>query len=387
MSLDLFSVLVFTALVVNVSGILFILETFLRRDDGAGRVWSLGFLAGMLTTLAYSVWAGPGGAWWAVAVGNAAFVAGTGCMWLGCRRFNGRRMTWASLLVGFAVAAAGISVAVAGPTGGDWAGALWMFGALIVFAAAGAAECLRGELRRSRTAWVLAAVLGFQSLFYIARTIVFVVSGPDSVLFRIWFDTVTTSFLTVTLTIVAVVVTSVLRATRTPIRGQVRTGEAATESEGILDARSFEHALAGLCARARSRGELVALTAVRIEDLDQMSSAFGSEVAASVREAWRLGVRRHAPTNAAVAEDGPAGLAIALAVPAAQDARRQAAEVYRGVFDHLGTVAGGVIPVVGVGFALSSDVGYEPAELLRVARETATRAAATVETSVLSGNA
>ena len=96
MTLDLSSVLVMTALVVNVSGILFIVETLLRRDEGAGRVWALAFLAGMLTTLAYIVWAQSPDAWWAVAVGNAAFVAGTGCMWLGCRRFNGRRMAWSS---------------------------------------------------------------------------------------------------------------------------------------------------------------------------------------------------------------------------------------------------------------------------------------------------
>jgi hypothetical protein len=376
---------VITALVVNVSGILFILETLLRRDDGAGRVWSLGFLAGMLTTLAYSVWAGPGNAWWAVAVGNAAFVAGTGCMWLGCRFFNRRRMTWPSIMVGAAVAAAGVSVVVEGPDGGDWAGALWMFVALIVFAGAGAAECLRGELRRSRTAWVLATVLGFQSLFYVARTIAFIALGPDATAFQLWFGTVSTSFLTVTLTIVAVVVASVLRATRAPVRGQSRATDVSAESEGILDAATFERVLTGLCARAAPRGEAIAVTAVRIDDLDKMSTAFGSEVAGAVREAWRAGVRQHAPTNAAVAEDGATGLILALAVPSAHDARRQAAEVYRGVFDRLGTVGGGVIPVVGVGFALSGDVGYEPADLLRVARETAVRAAATVETSVLLG--
>jgi hypothetical protein len=387
MSLDLFSVLVITALVVNVSGVLFILETLLRRDDGAGRVWSVAFLAGMLTTLAYSVWAGPGDAWWAVAIGNAAFVAGTGCMWLGCRRFNGRRMTWPSLLVGLAVATSGAAVAILGPEAGDWAGALWMFVALMGFAAAGCVECLRGELRRSRTAWVLAMVLGLQSLFYVARTIAFVAVGPHDPLFEAWFGTISTSFLTVTLTIVAVVVTSVVRATRSPVRGQVRSDEATAGSEGILDARSFLHMLAALCARAQPRGQLVAVTAVHIEDLDQMSTAFGSEVAGSVREAWRAGVRRHAPTNAAVAEDGQAGLVMCVAVASAQEARRQAEEVYRGVFDRLGKVGGGVIPVVGVGFALSDDTGYEPRDLLRVARETATRAAADVETSVMLGRA
>lgn len=383
MTLDLASVLIFTALVVNVSGVVFILETILRRDEGAGRIWSIAFLSGMLTTLAYTIWVQSGGAWWATAVGNAAFVAGTGCMWLGCRRFNGRRMRWSSVLVAAAVLGAAFAVAVEGEDGGDWAGALWMFVPLLVFAGAGSVECLRGDMRESRTAWVLGAVLGFQSLYYVSRTTAFVTSGPDSALFQAAFGTITTSYLTVTLTIVAVVVTSVLRASRAPMRGYLRDAPALDDEQGILSDESFAVVLEGLCRRAAQRLELVAVTAVRLDDLDQISTAFGSDVAGAVAETWRSGVRRHAPTNAVVGQDGPTGLAFALAVGSAQEARRQAGAVYRGLFDDLGKVGGGVIPVVGVGVALSETAGYDPAELMRVAREAASRAAANVETSVL----
>lgn len=381
MTLDLVSVLVITALVVNVSGVLFILETLLRRDEGAGRIWSLGFLSAMLTTLAYMIWAQTDGAWWVIAAGNAAFVAGTGCMWLGCRRFNGRRMGWSSGLVAVAVLGAAVSVVVEGPDGGDWAGALWMFSGLLVFAGAGAVECLRGALRESRTAWVLGAVLGFQSLYYVSRTTAFVTSGPDSALFQSAFGTITTSFLTVTLTIVAVVVTSVLRASRAPMRGYTR--HAVDEDEGVLDHEDFQRALDGLGRRARWRSEQIAVTAVRIDDLEQISTAFGSEVGGAVAEAWRAGVRRHAPANAAVGEDGPTGLLVGLAVSSASEARRQAAGIYRGVFDDLGLVGGGVIPVIGVGVALSEVAGHDSAGLMQAAREAAERAAASVETSVL----
>jgi GGDEF domain-containing protein len=383
MTLDLASVLIFTALVVNVSGVLFILETLLRRDEGAGRIWSIASLSAMLTTLAYTIWAQSDGVWWAVAVGNAAFVAGTGCMWLGCRRFNGRSMRWPSVLVAAAVVAAWVAVAVEGDAGGDWAGALWMFVPLVVFAGAGAVECLRGEMRRSRTAWVLGAVLGFQSLYYVSRTTAFVTSGPDSALFEAAFGTISTSFLTVTLTIVAVVVTSVLRAGRAPMRGYIRSAAQPAGEEGILDEDAFTRTLDGLCRRAAGRGEPLAVTAVRLDDLDQISTAFGSDVAGAVAQAWRAGVRRHSPTNAVVGEDGPTGLVVAIAVASAPEARRQAAAIYRGLFDDLGKVGGGVIPVVGVGVSLSDAAGYEPAELTRLAREAASRAAATVETSVL----
>lgn len=383
MTLDLASVHLITALVVNVSGVLFIIETILRRDEGAGRIWSIAFLAGMLTTLAYTVWVLSEGAWWAIAVGNASFVVGTGCMWLGCRRFNGRPMRWASIVVAAAVLGAAASVAVEGEAGGDWAGALWMFVPLLAFAAAGAVECFRGDMRESRTAWVLGAVLGFQSLYYVSRTTAFVTSGPDSALFQSAFGTISTSFLTVTLTIVAVVVTSVLRASRAPMRGYLLHASTGDADTGIVDGQSFQALLDGLCDRAWRRGELVAVTSVRLDDLDQISTAFGSDVAGAVSETWRAGVRKHAPTNAVVAEDGPTGFVVALAVASGSEARRQAAAIYRALFDDLAKVGEGVIPVVGVGVALSDSAGYEPAHLIAVAREAASRAAADVETSVL----
>ena len=109
MNLDLYSVLVMTALVVNVSGILFIVETLLRRDEGAGRIWALAFLAAMLTTLAYVIWAQSPEAWWAVAVGNARSSpapaacgsdagGSTGAGWGGPRRSSPRRSLAAAVV-------------------------------------------------------------------------------------------------------------------------------------------------------------------------------------------------------------------------------------------------------------------------------------------------
>ncbi|MEZ3160065.1 hypothetical protein AB1K54_05880 [Microbacterium sp. BWT-B31] len=382
MTLDLYSVTVVAALVVNTSGVLFIVETIIRRDEGAGRIWSIAFLAAMLTTIAYVLWSQMPGVQWPIAVGNAAFVAGTGGVWLGIRVFNGRRMAAASVIVGLAVVAAAVAVFV-DPRTDDWAGAMWMFVALIAFAGLGAAECLRGALLQSRTAWVLALVLGFQALYYLARTGAFLISGPESAIFTDYFGTVNTAFLTVVLTIVAVVVASVLRASRAPVRGFARAADAADDDLGILSLDAFEHATAAVCGRAAPRGELVGLIAVRIEDLEQISTAFGSDVALSVTEVWREGVRAHVPSDAIVGEDGPTGLLVSLVTESPATARRSAAAIYRGLFDDLGRVGGGVLPVLGVGMALTDTVGYRVGDLTTTARAAARRAAASVETSVL----
>lgn len=386
MSLDLFSVTVVTALVVVVSGVVFLLETVARRDEGAGRIWALAFLAGMLTTISYMVWAMVPSTWWAVAVGNGAFVAATGCMWLGCRRFNGGRMLVPSVIVGAAVLAASIAVIASGPDGGDWAGALEMFAGILVFAVAGCVESLRGAMGSIRTSWGLAFVLGLQALYYLVRSVVLLAAGTESALFQNWFGTVSTSFLTVTLSIVALVVTSVLRAGRATLWGSQSTSDGADLHDGILAEESFSAVLADIDERAARRGELVGVIAVRIEDLDQISTAFGSEVARSVTDAWRRSVRRNAPSASPVGEDGPAGLTIAIVPTGVAEARREAATMYRALVEDLGGVAGGVIPIVGVGVGLTDIVGHDAAALLRAAREAAERAATSVESSVLVGD-
>ena len=294
-------------------------------------------------------------------------------------------MAVASVIVAVSSAAATIAVIVEGPRGGDWAGALWTFVPLLVFAAAGAAECLRGAMRAARITWALAAVLALQAAFYIARIVLFLAVGPDDPLFEQWVGTVSASVLTVTLTVVAVIVLSVLRSARAPMRGYQASLDDGVVGTGILSCAAFLTALAGLCERAQWRSELVGVISVRIEDLEQISTAFGSEVAGAVTDAWRSSVRRHAPSHALVAEDGANGLLVGARFDSAEAARREAGGIYRGLFDDLGRVGGGVIPVIGIGVALSDAAGYDPEELSRIARDAAGRATATVEASVLIG--
>lgn len=385
MMLDATSVSVMSALVVIVCAVVFIAGALVRRDDRAGAIWSVAYVGAVLTTISYALWAEYPSIVWLIAVGDAAFVAGTGCLWLGARRFNGRAMAWSTVVV-VAVTGATIAAVLVGPARADgWQGALVMFCSLILLAAAGAYESLRGELLSRKPAWSLAFVLALQALYYVSRTTAFLVVGPDSALFTSWFGTVTTSVILVVLIIVATVSTSVLLAERAPERAAPVSIDDADDD--IVTAQAFDVALRSLARRASWRRELVVVVSVRIDDLEQISSAFGSDVAQAVMHAWRAAVRRYAPASAVVGADGETGMVVASVAESPADARRRASVVYRGVFDELGRVSGGVIPVLGVGVGLSSAAGYDADALVRSARDAARRASASVESSVLIGDA
>ena len=69
--------------------------------------------------------------------------------------------------------------------------------------------------------------------------------------------------------------------------------------------------------------------------------------------------------------------------PTAADARRLGAMIYRGCMEELARADSGLFPVVGVGVASTSDLGYALGRLLGGARAAARRAATTPGASVL----
>lgn len=379
MSLDLDSVMAMTALVVTVSGVLFVAETVIRRDDGAGRIWAAAFLSGPVAMLSYLVSLYMPSVWWAVVVGNAAYVSTLSAMWLGCRRYNERSMGWATALVIAAGVAAGTAVLVAGPDGGQWAGARTLLALLALFGVLGAVECLRGALHATGTAWVLAGVFGLHAVVDVVRLISFVIQGPDAEVFASGLSTIRASVVTVTLTIVALVVVSVLRAGRTPVRGireltgaRSRTmdemARATGADSGVLVAEQFWIALQGLLTRARWHDEIVAVVAVRVGDLARIGIAFGSEAAREVAQTWRQSVRRHAPAVSRVGEDGASVLLVTTVVASRAEGRRVADRIARGVFEDLRTVPEAALPAVGVGLALTIDDGGDAKQLVAAAR-------------------
>ncbi|NYF16268.1 GGDEF domain-containing protein [Microbacterium sp. AK009] len=381
--LDLVTAAVMTALVVFVAGTVFLLETVLRRDDRAGRAWALGFLGAILTSLLYLAWAADPTAFWAVVAGNSAFVAGTGAMWIGCRLYNGRRNGRAIAVVGGLTAVTAVATLLEKPILGDWAGAAWTFGALVLVAAAAGIECFRGSLGGMRTAWVLGAVFAIEAVYFVLRLVAFLLLGPDDPAFRTWFGSVAVGMLTVLLIIVAVVVTSVLRAGRAELRHQRALAGVEDAVTGILTEKRFPAALDALTSTALARGVSLAVIEVRLDDLAHIATAFGEEARREAIVVWREAVRHHAPLFSVMGEDGEGGIVLVTAATSPSTARREAMTLYRGSFDALGQLSGVGLPVVGVGVALTDVIGYDPEALLRVARASAVSGFSSADSAVV----
>ncbi|KAA9150442.1 hypothetical protein F6B41_23250 [Microbacterium lushaniae] len=382
-SIDVFTITIATALVVLVSGVLYLVETLLRKEGGAGRLWATAYLAGILSVLCYLVWSIEASAYIAVALGNGAFVATTGLLWLGCRAYNRRDVRGAG--VGLAV---GITVVVAavlaeGVEGGAWAGAVAMFLGNAVFAALGAVETRRGALAAQWSGIGLTIVLSAETVWFVVRTGVFLVAGPDSELFRTWFDTPVASLLTMALTITAVVTTSVLRAGESSLRGHRETVNLHMALDGVLLPGSFRALASRLLRSALHNHETACVIALRMDDLSRIGTAFGPGEAEAVAAAWRTGVRRYAPSAAIVGEGDRRTVLAAFLTTSFADVRRTAAVIHQRTLDDMSELGLSVIPAIAVGVALSDQIGHDFDALVEAAREAARRSASSTDAAVI----
>jgi GGDEF domain-containing protein len=381
--LDMLSLHIMAALVVVVSGAMYLLETILRKDGAAGRLWAVAFLAGILTVVSYFVWAVDPTAFVAIALGNGGFVASAAFVWLGALAFNGRRLRVASLLAAGGVLAAMIAVLIEGPDGGDWAGGSTMFVAIAVFAGAAAVETRRGAMGRRWSAIGLTIVLAVEAAFFAARLVVLVTVGTDSEVFRVWLGSPSASFLTVALTIVTAIVTSVLRASESNLRGQRDTYALHVGLDGVMLPASFQSAVTTMLERADRAHETLCLVAIRVDDLSRIATAFGPGEAEALAATWRTGVRRYAPTASMVGEHGATSILVAFLTTSFADVRRTASIMHRRLLDDFSALGLSVVPVVGVGIALTDQIGHDFVALSAAAEDAARRSATSPDASVI----
>ena len=383
MNLDADTVRLITALVVHVAGGIFVLETMLRKDDRAGRVWALAFLAAMIATEAFVIGAAAAVGPWLLAVGSAAWVGAIGLLWLGCRVFNGRRVARAAWLLAVGSASAFMAVLTGDLLADSWSPAWAVFGANAVFAGLGASETLRDPMRRTRTGLGLGAVLAVVSAFQLVPLVAGLALGTDHETARGWASSSVAGIVAICLVIVAVVVISVLRAEQVRLRGTEDSSLMAIAPDGVLLAPSFSRVLGGRLMRANRRGELFGVLVVRIDALGRIATAFGADEAEHMREAARAAVRRLSPTTAALGTDEHGSLMLAFQPTSPADARQLAARMHRAMLDQLRTAGVPVVPPIGMGVSLTSITGYDRDALLDAARAAAKRALASDDVTVV----
>lgn len=381
MLLDPYTVNVLVAVTALAAGVMYLLETLLRRESRAGQIWVISYLCGILTVIAYLIWKSVDDPLMPIAIGNGALVGTVGCLWLGCLRHNGRRLMVPSLLVGATALLAVAAVFLEGRPAGDWAGSAVLFGSVAVYAILGAVESRRGRSGGTPETMGMTIVLAIVGLYYGARCGVFVVEGPESDLFLTWFNSSITGTLTIVLLIVALVTTTSLR-NNAVVFGD-GNNELTLSGDGVLTGRSFTVMVQRIVEVDREDEGTLGVIALRADDLPQIGIAFGSSEQEGVFALCRQSLRRYAPATAPVGELGPTGFVLAVDAASPSDVRRIASRIQRRMLDDLAERGTAVIPVIGVGVALADTYGQDARALIRAAFDAAGRAATSLDASVM----
>ncbi|PRY70448.1 diguanylate cyclase (GGDEF)-like protein [Glaciihabitans tibetensis] len=356
MVIDTQTLLLAQGAVVAICGVAFILNNILRRNDKVGRTWSIAFVTGILTALAYAVWSVVPGAWWANAIGNAGVVLSLGTMWSGCRQYNDRSSTIGVVLAGTGVVA--LAALLPGPEGGDWAGSWAEFVAASVFAGLAGVESMRFRMRRSVTARMLAVVFWGVGGYFALRTVVFLIDGETGPVFLGYFGTIPTTFVSIALVTLAAVSMSVLTTNRAA-RGALDLASAdGPRLPGVLSASQFDqHAEAWLFRAQRDRDPLVLLL-VDIANLDHMNTAFGRSYGdEAIRAVARICVST-LPSAAIVGHRGGKSFAILTTAPAVGDAVAVAERLYTALVESPIDPVEGIRAAAACGIASTRASGY-----------------------------
>lgn len=367
-----------SALVVVVTAALFIGTTISHKDSEVGRIWAAGYLGGILTTTSYLVWLLFPELWWASSLGNAAFVAGTGFFWIGCRRHNGKPARY--LVLALACLAVFIAGLIPGPDGGAWAGAELYFVAIIVFSVLAAIESTRGELGRALGARPMVVVFTVEAAFFAGRLYFFLLQGPESPTFSLFFGSSATAFVTMIMVIVLSSSMSVIRSVHGATadaggRSGRRSGSTiAYTADDVLTEPAFERILEDWLHRAEFHDEQIALMHLDLDDLDAINTAFGRAKADALLARYTAVVRRYGPAHSGIAVAGPGRLVLATPMESPDAALAVAATLQAGLLEESLDQATGLRPTMSIGIALTDYTGFDYERLSAAALRACKRA-------------
>jgi diguanylate cyclase (GGDEF)-like protein len=332
MNLDVVTLMTMSSFAVVLCGISFILNTSFSRNDPAGRVWSLGFISGMTVAAGYGIEAVVPGAWWGLLIGNVAYVAAIGALWCGARLHNGRTARiWIIVAIAVAVAAATL---LQMPLEGTWAGAPVLWLGLVVLSVLGGIELQRGRLRRNVNGRSLGIVLWLVASFMLARTVVFVGTGPDGTAFSRYFGTGVASVVIMALIISAAITVSVLRAER---GGDSAVGDLSVgilSRAGVLSAESFVQTAEDHLERAQGATVGMALIGADVDRLPEVNTAFGRVAGDEAISTFAQTLRGTVPVMAAIGHPSAGRFLILVPVTSATEALTVAERIQTALVDN-----------------------------------------------------
>jgi diguanylate cyclase (GGDEF)-like protein len=364
MNLDTLTLLYASGVVVAAAGASFVISSIFRRDDEVARLWGLGFISGMLATIAYAVWGYSPGLWWVTGVGNAALVFAIGAMWSGCRAFNGLRpWLWVDGIVTVLVF---LAVIVHGPEGGEWAGAPAMYLAISAFSTAIIIATLRGNLRTRVSARILTVVFVAVSAFYFARAVVYFAYGETSEQFLAYFGTVNTTLLNIGFLTIASISFSVLQSERRPDQRRERSSDRAS-IPGVASSDLFEQQADDWLRRAHRNDESLTLAIIEVQNLDEMNIALGSEFGDRAIQTVGWFTRDNVPTTSLVGRLSARQFVVMTPSPAVGESRAIAEHVMTAIAENPIDEIEGVRATAWFGVSTTSDAGYDYAALHRAA--------------------
>ena len=332
MTLDVVTLMTMSSLAVVLCGVSFILNTSFSRNDATGRMWSLGFISGIIVAAGYGVEAVVADAWWGLVVGNVAYVASIGALWCGARLHNGRSpKLWIVVAIALVVGAVTI---LQTPGGGTWAGAPVLWLGLVALSVLGGVELQRGRLRRNVNGRSLGIVLWIFAFFMLARTIAFLASGPEGRAFTLYFDQGIAAVVTMALIISAAITVSVLRAER---GGDSAVGDLSVgilSRAGVLSAESFVQSAEDHLERAENTHQGMALIGADIDRLPEVNTAFGRSAGDEAISAFAQTLRGTVPVMAAIGHPAAGRFLVLVAVASATEALAVAERIQIALVDN-----------------------------------------------------
>lgn len=367
-----------SALIVVVTAALFIGSTIVHKDSSAGRLWAAGYLAGILTTTSFLAWQLSPELWWASAIGNAGFAAGTAFFWLGCRRHNGRRGPyWAAAAGSSAVVIAGL---IPGPSGDAWAGAEVYFAVVMLFAVLSAIECSRGEMQRARGSLPMLVVFCVQAAFFAGRLFFFTLDGPESNVFSLFFGSSALALVTMIMSVVLSSSMSLIRFAQgsasepSPRGGRRLPAQTGYTEDNVFTERSFKRVVGDWLDRAEFHDEQLAMLHFDLDDLREITTAFGPAHTNQLLSKYTAVVRQFGPPHSAIGTAGTGRLVMVIPAANSDEALAVARTVQAGLLEDSLAEFAGLRPTSSIGIALTDYTGFDADQLDAASRRACTRA-------------